>query len=80
MIWQDALLMVGGFGFSLALLPSLLSTNKPAWSTSLLTGSILLTFSVCYLSLDLLLAFISTVITAILWLTLFVQKIKRVGA
>ena len=72
-IWQDVLLMVGGFGFSIALLPAVLSKKKPCKATSLTTACILTSFTIVYASLYLVLACISTGITAVMWFILFFQ-------
>ena len=77
MIWQDVLLMMGGFGFSIALIPTIRSVSKPAKTTSLTTGLILIAFCVAYSTLGLWLAFGATLVTATLWFVLLSQKIKQ---
>lgn len=77
MIWQDVLLMLGGFGFSLALIPAVKAREKPPVATSLTTGGILATFCIAYATLGLWLAFGATAITSAMWLTLLVQKIQN---
>ena len=77
MIWQDLVLTIGGFALSIALLPSITSKNKPSKYTSLFTGTILASFTVCYATLGLIMASIATASTASLWLTLFIQKRKK---
>jgi len=52
MIWQDLVLTIGGFALSIALLPSIKSKDKPSKYTSLFTGTILASFTVCYATLD----------------------------
>lgn len=75
MMWQDLVLAVGGFGFAVALLPSVLSkTNKPARLSCLMTGSILLAFCVVYLSFGLILGTISTLLTAVMWFILLFKR------
>jgi len=77
-MWQDWVLMVGGFAFSIALVPSILSKySKPSKLTSLGTFCALFAFSICYLTLDLIMATISTSITAFCWLILFIQGVKN---
>ena len=71
MIWQDVLLMFGGFGFSVALLPSVLRKVKMPLSTTSITGAILTSYLVAYATLDLWLAFISGCVTAGMWWYLF---------
>ena len=63
MIWQDIVLMIGGFGFSLALIPAVRSKDKPPRSSCLMTGSILGIFAITYATLGLWLAFLSTMVT-----------------
>lgn len=73
-MWQDYVLMVGGFGFALALLPSVFSKSKPARSSCALTGGILATYCIVYATLGLTWGFISTLLTTIVWGILIFQK------
>ena len=75
-IWQDALLMAGGFVFVIALVPAVFAKEKPPRSTCLMTGLVLVAYTVAYATLGLWLAFASTILTAGMWLTLFFQKRK----
>lgn len=77
MIWQDIVLMVGGFGFAVALVPALRAKEKPPKRTSGVTGGILLVFAITYGTLGLWLAFSATLITATAWLWLLAQKVKN---
>jgi len=74
MTWQDTVMMVVGFGFAIALYPSVKGKDKPALSSSLITGTLLLIICVCYATLGLWLAFSSTMLTVIMWFTLAIQK------
>ena len=74
MIWQDVVLMVGGFIFAIALFPSILSAHKPSRITCLLTGIVLLAFMGAYATLGLTLATISTALTALCWFILLGQR------
>ena len=75
LVWQDLVLMIGGFLFTVALIPTLKSKkDKPAKLTSFMTGTLLLIFAITYLSLELSLAFITTLSTAIMWFVIFTQK------
>ena len=74
MIWHDILLMIGGFGFAIALLPSVLGKGKPARSTCAITGTILLSFTATYATLDLILATVATSITTLMWFILLFQR------
>jgi hypothetical protein len=74
MSWQDIVLSGGIIIFCIALIPSILSNNKPALTTSVVTGIFLVMFTVTYASLDLWFAAAVTALNAALWLTLAVQK------
>ena len=76
MIWQDIVLAIGGFGFVIALIPSIRTSNKPDWKSSLMTGSILLIFTICYATLGLWLAFCSTLLVSACWFLLLYQVLK----
>ena len=79
MIWQDALLAMCGFGFSIALLPNLLNkkTQIPLFS-SVLTGSLLTAMIVAFFSLELWLTVVSTSLTATSWWLLAIfRRVKR---
>jgi len=75
MFWQDWVLTAGSLIFAFALIPSVFSQHKPALSTSLMTGAVLLVFSFVYLTLSLWFASITTLTTGTLWFTLAIQKI-----
>ena len=77
MIWQDILLMIGGVGFFIGLTPSLFGKRKPEITSSLITGSILLTYCFVYFTLGLWLAFVSTLATSTAWFILAIQVIKE---
>lgn len=69
-MWQDYVFAVGSVLFSLSLLPSFKANNKPAVSTCLMTGLILLAYVVADLSLGLIYASFTTLTTAVIWLIL----------
>jgi hypothetical protein len=75
--WQDIVISVGAIIFALALWPSILSKDKPALWTSLVTGIVLFVFALTYGSLSLWYAAATTAITASLWIVLVVQKILQ---
>jgi len=75
-VWQDYLFLAGGIVFIAALLPSLLSKDKPNWLTSITTSFFLFCYVVAYFTLSLKFAAITTSITATIWLVMFVQKIR----
>ncbi len=74
MTWQDIVLSVGSWIFIAALFPSLLGKDKPPISTSVLTGGVLLVYTLVYFSLHLWLSMASTGVLAVAWLALGVQK------
>lgn len=77
-MWQDWILMLGGFAFSISLLDSILSKrDKPSRITSITTFLVLIAFCICYVTLGLWLATLSTGLTSICWLVLFFQKGSR---
>ena len=79
MIWQDVLLSICGFGFSIALLPNLLNkkTQMPLFS-SVITGSLLSAMVVAFISLELWLTVISTTLTATMWWLLAIfRRVKK---
>ena len=76
-MWQDWVLMIGGFGFFVGLLPSLIGERKPEISSSIITGTILLAFGVVYATLGLWLAFTSTILVSSGWFILAIQVIRR---
>lgn len=73
-MWQDWVLGVGGFGFFIALLPTIFGKSKPAASSSLVTFLLLIAFVVVYASLGLWKAVGSNGLTALAWGILFLQR------
>ena len=76
--WQDLLLSICSVLFTVALIPSLKSKNKPAFATSFMTFLLLATSLIAYASLKLWYTTAITVITAILWLTLAIQRLRQI--
>jgi branched-subunit amino acid ABC-type transport system permease component len=74
--WQDFVLTAGSLVFIAALLPSVFSNNKPAISTSAITGGVLGVFAVTYATLSLWFAAVTTAMSAVLWLFLAIQKLR----
>jgi uncharacterized membrane protein len=74
MLWQDIILTGGSIVFIFALLPSVLSKDKPALATSLATGIVLIVFALVYFSLHLWMAGVTNSITSLLWFILALQK------
>ena len=72
--WQDIILASGQFVFSAALIPSVISKNKPSFWTSFPTGVVLAIFGLTYLTLHLWFAAGATFVSATIWLVLAAQK------
>ena len=74
---QDTILTVGFLIFVVALIPSVLSRDKPALLTSLPTGMVSVVFVGVYLSLGMWFSAATTSILAVMWLTLAAQKMRQ---
>ena len=72
-MWQDYVISMGQIVFIIALIPSILSDNKPAMSTSFTTAAVLSTFVFCFASLGLIFAAITSGGSALAWWILFYQ-------
>ncbi|MFO0781294.1 MAG: hypothetical protein U0524_00170 [Candidatus Saccharimonadales bacterium] len=72
-MWQDYVLAVGAFFFSIALIPSLRGSQKPAVLTSVLTAITLAIFAVTFVTLDLWLSAIAEAIGVLCWGALAAQ-------
>lgn len=70
MQWQDFVLSVSFVVFNVALIPSILSSDKPSLKTSVITVTFLLPGLIVYLSLSLWFSSAMTVCNIILWSTL----------
>lgn len=73
MKWQDKVFSVGEIVFLTGLIPSLLTDQKPAATTSLATAFMLYAFLFVHASYGLWVTFILTFITATIWLALGIQ-------
>ncbi|MGM0482405.1 MAG: hypothetical protein ACQEP6_00870 [Patescibacteria group bacterium] len=78
MIWQDIVLSVGQWVFILALLPSLLSKDKPALMTSVITGTVLAVFAFTFSTLALWASAVSTGAVSLVWFILAFQKYRLI--
>ena len=74
-IWQDIVLMIGGFIFAPSLLVSIINKAVIPTATSLPTALVLTVFVACYLTLGLRLAAFSTGVTALCWYALFFMAV-----
>ena len=72
--WQDSVFMVGNLLFFVALIPSMVSVDKPAKSTSLMTASVLTVYIFAYYSLSLVYAMVTGIISGLAWWILYFQK------
>jgi hypothetical protein len=75
--WEEIVLSFGAIIFAIALIPSIISDDKPDLRTSLTTGLVLLAFTAAYISLGLTFAAATVFITAGFWFTLAFQVIRR---
>jgi hypothetical protein len=76
-MWQDYSIGIVNILFSIGLIPSILSKNKPHIYTSLLTCSCLIVLSYTMFTLNLYMSTTVTAITAFGWGILLVQGIIR---
>ncbi|OGE36423.1 hypothetical protein A3A14_00050 [Candidatus Daviesbacteria bacterium RIFCSPLOWO2_01_FULL_43_38] len=74
MPWQDLILSSGTVVLILALLPSVLSKDKPAIPTSIVTGIVMSIFAFVYASLTLWFTAGAVSLISLLWFILAVQK------
>lgn len=77
MIWQDAVIMAGSFGLTVALVPAVLRRQPPPMSTCLVFGGILCVFAVCFATLGLRLSFIAHIVGCSFWFVLAHQSRGR---
>jgi threonine/homoserine/homoserine lactone efflux protein len=74
MSWQDLVFMSGNIIFFLALIPSIMSENKPSKWTSLSTALVQTVYIATYYSLSLTYATIAGTVSTIAWWILYFQK------
>lgn len=77
MAWQDIILSTGQYIFVIALLPSVFGKDKPALSSSLLTGTILGIFSGVYATLGLWSSTVASSAVALTWFILAWQQYRK---
>lgn len=73
--WQDWVISVGQLLFFFALLPSVFSVNKPHWTSSLMTGTILLVFTYTFWTLGLRWGSVTSALVGGTWLLLWGQMV-----
>lgn len=76
-MWQDYVFAGGSVIFTIALIPSVFSPNKPSVWTSFLTGIALLVMAITYLTLEFYFSAVAVFANCCLWATLFVQVFSR---
>jgi hypothetical protein len=74
-VWQDYVLMIGGFIFIPSTLISVIEGARIPILTSLPTALVLTSFVGCYLTLKLKLAALASFLTALCWYTLFFMEV-----
>jgi Flp pilus assembly protein TadB len=74
---QDIILTIGNLLMAASLIPSVISSDKPALSTSLLTGSILFAFGIVYVTLSLWVSVFAITLNVLLWYVLAFQKFRQ---
>ena len=74
MNWQNILFTTGAIVFAISLFPSILSKDKPALATSLLSGIMLMLFAIAYATLRFWTSALSNAVLSFLWLILAFQK------
>jgi sorbitol-specific phosphotransferase system component IIC len=77
MHWQDWVLTGGQITFSFALLPTILQEEKPAISTSIINGIVLIGIAIVNVSVSFYIAAVMTLLTGSLWFTLAIQAILK---
>lgn len=78
MPWQEIVFSIGSFAFFIALLPSILSTEKPALWTSVMTAAFITLFAYAFFTLDLLYSAAGQALVALGWWILAYQAfVKR---
>ena len=78
MQWQDWIFTLGQAIFVIALIPTIKGKSKPALSTSLATGAILITFALSYFSLQLWFSTIASIVISGAWFLLAYQKYQQI--
>jgi hypothetical protein len=76
--WQDIVLSISVLAFNVALLPSLVGTQKPRIATSFLTALFLIPEVIVFFSLSLWYSFAMALLNAILWAALAIQRYAQV--
>ena len=78
MHWQQIILGLGQIVFVIALIPSLVSNQKPEIWTSIITGLVALSITITYFSMSLIFAAISASVNFIIWSILAIQRYRQI--
>ena len=73
-MWQDWIISLSQVSFIVALLPSIVSKDKPNLITSVITSFFLFLVSACFYSLNLYASTVFTLLSGIAWAILAVQR------
>jgi hypothetical protein len=77
MVWQDIVMMIVGFAFSVFLIPSIRGKEKPARLTCITTTMGVVIIAICVATLGLWLTAVAQSMAAIAWAILTVQTFQR---
>jgi hypothetical protein len=76
MLWQDYFFSIGSLVLALGLVPSLVGKSKPAFWTSLISGSVLIGFGFLFYTLSLWASASTACIQGVFWFILAYQKLS----
>lgn len=77
MTWQEIVLALGQILFLIALIPSIVTKDKPEIWTSVMTGAVALSISITYLTLHIKLAAVMAFLNFVAWGILAIQKLRQ---
>ncbi len=77
MQWQDTVLTIGQVVFSFALIPTIFNKQKPALSSSLISGVFLMVYAIVFATLSLWFTVIPTILTGTCWFILAYQRYRN---
>mgnify|MGYP000335403361 CR=1 FL=1 len=76
-MWQDYVVSIAQIMLVIGIVPIVFSDEKPPLSSSSTTSTALLIMGFSFMTLGLVLSTIFTLVCAVLWVTLFVQKVTK---
>lgn len=77
MQWQDVVFLIGQMIFNISLIPSILSKDKPALATSLITTIVIFVYVFVFSTLSLWVSSMAVASTGFMWSILAYQKWKE---